>query len=517
MTTPALVRAMLDPAVYPHPVDSVELVETHISWVFLAGDRVWKVKKPVDLGFLDFTSRERRRFFCQEEVRLNRRLAPDVYLGVVDIGGTPDRPRLGGPGQPVPAAFETAVLMRRLPAERMLDRLVQEGRASPALLGEVAAVVAAFHAAAATGGEIDAFAGVEAVGRNWQENFAQTAGFPAALLEPAWREAVGEAVQRFLAAEAGRFAARAAGGRSRDCHGDLQAQHVCCTEPIRIFDCIEFNARFRFGDTAGEVAFLAMDLERLGRADLGVHFLNAYLEESDDWDAVPLLDFYRAYRAWVRGKVLGFQAGTRPERAAEARACFALAARYLAPRPRPRLLAVSGVMGSGKSTLARTVAARLGALVIRTDAVRKRLAGRGLRDRAPDAFGQGLYTPEMTARTYAASLELAGRLLDAGWTVVLDGSFSRAAERRPARALAAGRGLEWALLWCEAPDALIVERLRARAGEGREISDGRPELLAAHRAAFEPPAGEPGVVRVDTGAEPEAAATRTLAALGPRP
>src|SRR5262249_106475 len=199
-----------------------------------------------------------------------------------------------------------AVAMRRLPHDRMLDQLVQEGRAEPALLQAIGAIVARFHAAEPTGGEIDELGGIQTIRANWGENFAQTADPGEDVLQDDWRRRLRAWVDEFLAQEARRFTERVAAGRSRDCHGDLQAQHVCATEPIQIFDCIEFNHRFRYGDTAGEIAFLAMDLDRLGRADLAVTFLNAYLEDSGDFDAVPLLDFYRAYRAVVRRKVLSF-------------------------------------------------------------------------------------------------------------------------------------------------------------------------------------------------------------------
>ena len=492
---PSLVQALLDPVTSPLAAGAeIELIETHISWVFLTGSRVYKVKKPVDLGFLDFTTLPRRRATCEDEVRLNRRLAPDVYEGVVEITGTPGRPRLGGPG-PV---IEVAVLMRRLPADRMLDRLVAAGGVEPALMDVLGATVARFHAQAETGGEIDALGGPETVSRNWEENFAQTSGLPADVLSPSERQLIIDYVRTFLTDQRSRFEQRVAAGHSRDCHGDLQAQHVCCTDPIRIFDCIEFNHRFRFGDTASEIAFLAMDLERLRRHDLAVRFLNAYLEESGDYDAVPLLDFYRAYRAYVRGKVLGFQLAERVELARAARTFFALTLRYARPRGAGRLLVTSGVMGTGKTSVARLAAQRLGAIVVRTDAVRKRLAGISLSTRAHHGFGEGLYTREMSERTYAEALRLATDITAAGWPVIIDGAFARASERAAARALVPAGSPPITILWCDAPDHVIVPRLRRRVEERHEVSDGREELLADHRARYEAPADEPGVVRIDT-------------------
>jgi hypothetical protein len=267
--------------------------------------------------------------------------------------------------------------------------------------------VARFHDAAETGGEIDELGGIETIRRNWEENFAQTDALGPELLPDDTRRRVREYVAAFLEREAARLAARVATGRSCDCHGDLQAQHVCCVEPVQIFDCIEFNHRFRFGDVAGEIAFLAMDLERLGRPDLAIRFLNAYLEENGDYEAVPLLDFYRAYRAWVRAKVLSFQVVDHPEHATKARSLFELAGRFVAPHRRPRLVTTTGVMGTGKSTAARLAAARIGAVVVRTDAVRKRLAGLPLRERVAAGFGEGLYAAEMGRRTYAEAARLA--------------------------------------------------------------------------------------------------------------
>jgi uncharacterized protein len=509
MSSPPIVEALTDPAIYQHAVDRVELVETHISWVFLAGDRVYKVKKPVDLGFLDFTTLERRRLFCEEEVRLNRRLTHDVYLGVVELRGS-NSITFGGPGP----TREVAVVMRRLPADRMLDDLVRRDAAGPELVEELGGIVAQFHAGAPTGGEIDDLGGLSIVRANWDENFAQTAALSAEVLPEESRRALQGWVRAFMEREAARFAARITAGRIRDCHGDLQAQHVCCTEPIQIFDCIEFNHRFRYGDVASEIAFLAMDLDRLGRSDLALRFLNAYLEASGDYEAVPLLDFYRAYRAFVRGKVLSFQIRDRPEAAVKARDRFALAFRYTKRRDAPRLLITTGVIGSGKSTVARAVAARLGAIVVRTDAVRKRMVGLALDTRSDAPFGKGLYSPDVARRTYAETLALATKILDAGWPVLLDGAFASVAQRNQAREVARRGGVPFGVIWCDAPDSVLAERLRRRAHDPREVSDAGPDLLPQHRAHYEPPVGEANVVRIDTTTGVDRAAVEAVSTLG---
>ncbi len=455
-----------------------QIIETHISWVFLTPEYVYKVKKPVDLGFLDFRTLGRRRHFCEEEIRLNRRLAPDTYLGIREI----KRNR---------RTVEVAVWMCRLPEDRMLDRLVAEGRADTGLMEGIGRVIADFHAAAARGRAISHFGSRRVIARNWRENFAQTRRLPPEVLRPDVRESVETWVARFLRENSRRFTERVRAGRIRDCHGDLQAQHVCCTDPIRVFDCIEFNHRFRYGDTASEIAFLAMDLDVLGRPDLAIDFVNAYLDASGDYAAVPLLDFYRAYRAWVRGKVLGMQGETRYARAHD---YFALAAAYAAPRPEARLTVMTGLMGSGKTTVARRLS-REDAITVRTDAVRRQVAAVPWHYRGSAGFGEGLYTPQMTTRTYARCLEIARDLLAARWSVVLDGVYGRRAERDAARALAKDLGVSVQVMWCDPPEQILRERLRRRAADASDLSEGREDLLDAQRAHYESPEGEPSVVR----------------------
>ncbi len=479
----------MTPAPAPEPADlparlhgvfpAEQIIETHISWVFLTPEYVYKVKKPVDLGFLDFRTLARRRHFCEEEVRLNRRLAPDTYLGVKEI-------KRGG------RTVEVAVWMRRLPAARMLDRLVAEGKADAALMERIGRVIADFHAAAAHSRAIDHFGSRGVIERNWRENFSQTRRFPPEVLRPDVRGGVRAYVTRFMREHSKRFTARVRAGRIRDCHGDLQAQHICCTDPIRIYDCIEFNHRFRYGDTASEIAFLAMDLDVLGRPDLAMDFVNAYLDASGDYTAIPLLDFYRAYRAYVRGKVLGMQGEPQRERAHN---YFALAAGYAAPRPAPRLIVMTGLIGSGKTTVARGLSREDG-IVIRTDAGRRQVAGVPWHHRGGAGFGEGLYTPEMTLRTYARCLEIARDLLSAGWTVILDGVYGRRAERDAARALAKELGVAVQITWCDAPDDVLRERLRHRAAQAQDLSEAREDLLDAQKVQYESPRGEPAVVRL---------------------
>jgi aminoglycoside phosphotransferase family enzyme len=299
---PPLIRGLLDPFAYPAPSDRVELVQTHISYIFLVGDRAYKVKKPVNFGFLDYSTLGRREHFCRREVELNRRLAPALYLGVEPIVETPAGERVGAEGVPV----EWCVVMRRLPEDRLLSALLVRGEVADEDIAPVARKVAAFHREAETCGAIDEFGRPETIRVNTDENFHQLAPYVGRTISAAQLARIRDFTDRFLAQKANRFAERIAEQRIRDCHGDLHAASICLTDDIQIFDCVEFNDRFRYGDVASEVAFLAMDLERFGRADLAWRFVETYRQVSGDRLPDDLFQFYLCYRAVVRAKVESF-------------------------------------------------------------------------------------------------------------------------------------------------------------------------------------------------------------------
>ena len=300
---PELVQALLDPKAYPDPPQKVELAQTQMSFIFLADDYVYKVKKPVDLGYLDYTTLEKRRFYCQREVELNRRLCPDAYLGVLPVTRHRGHISLGGQGR----AVEYAVKMRRLPQEAMMNVLLANGRVSSEMLAGVAAKLAEFHQQAETNATIGTFGGLDAITVNTEENFSQTEKYIGRTISREQYRRIRDYTNRFVKENASLFRRRIADGRIRDCHGDLHAAHICFCDGICIYDCIEFNDRFRYGDVASEVAFLAMDLDRYGRADLSGDFVNAYVARSQDRELLALLDFYKCYRAYVRGKVESFK------------------------------------------------------------------------------------------------------------------------------------------------------------------------------------------------------------------
>jgi hypothetical protein len=494
-------QQLLKPAAYPEPTGNVAFVETHISRVYLTDTHVYKLKKPLNLGFLDFSTLERRGFFCAEEVRLNRRFAPDIYLGVAELRNSRGQLRFGGPGR----LEEFAVRMRRLPAARMLDRLLDD--ASPELPAEIerlarhlAPLLASSPACRDEQGE----GSPAMIAANCQENLTQTrVAIGHALTEEAHRTmaAVTAAQLALLGPLLGKRQAR---GFVRDGHGDLHARNICMTEPIQVYDCIEFCRRFRVADVAAELAFLLMDLEFRGRRDLAGRFLATYRERVADPDLLRLLPFYKSYRAWVRGKVETLLADetdvaplTRQQALERSRRYFNLALGYHVP---PMLLLTVGLMGVGKTTLARALAGALGAELLRSDIVRKELAGLPAVVPSPDAFATGLYVPEMSHRTYAELRHRAEQLLRGGKTVIVDASFVRRSERQAFLDLAGELAVPARLLHIYCDRATAVSRLEQRRVEGLDVSDGRPELVAAQTAAFEPLDSGHGLIAIDSSA-----------------
>ncbi len=303
MILPKMVQALLDPKAYSETPQRVELVQTQMSFVFLADDYVYKVKKPVNLGYLDYTTLDKRHFFCQQEVRLNRRLCPDVYLGVVTITRGKGDIVVSGQGK----VIDYAVKMRRLPQARMMNMLLTKDQVSPQMVTRVAQKLAEFHRRAETSTTISTFGNLDTINQNTKENFTQTEKYIDNTISREKHQHIKDYSEHFIGHNAPLFDKRVTDGRIRDCHGDLHAAHICFTNGICIYDCIEFNDRFRYCDTASEVAFLAMDLDHYGRADLSRVFVSAYIDASEGRELKELLKFYKCYRAYVRGKVESFK------------------------------------------------------------------------------------------------------------------------------------------------------------------------------------------------------------------
>lgn len=487
-----LIEALCSPAAYPHEVAAVEHVRTHISHVFLAGDRAYKVKRAVDLDFVDMTALETRRRLCEEEVRLNSRLAPGVYLDALPVTRTPSGSlRIGGEGE----TMEWAVCMRRLPADQMLDVRLDAGAVDHRDVDALVERLARFHEACATGAGIDEHGFPEAVrGRilaNLDEMDLGAEGEALGLFPKQVVAALRRHLLSFLESEAGRLASRVAAGRIREGHGDLHAANICRFEGEWIaFDCIEFRRDFRCLDTAAEVSFLAMDVAAHGCHALGEYLLRQAAVAEDDKEMPRLADLYRPHYAAVRAKVAALaalQSETDEERdrlVTLARRRVNLALGFIAP---PTVVLTCGLPGSGKSVAARAIADALGAAVIRSDVVRKRLAGMAPTDRSGQAAGSTLYGEEMNARTLEAMRFLVEEACDARRSVVVDATNATRAWRDAFRSIAETRGVTAHLLWLDPPHAVIRERLVARATDPAEPSDAGVEVFERAIARFERP------------------------------
>ncbi len=465
------------------------MVQTHISAIFLTGNYVYKIKKPVNFGFLDFTTLEKRKFYCQQEVELNRRLSPDIYLGVIEIRSLEGQILLGiGPGEIV----EYAVVMKQLPPDCTMDQLLVRGALTPEIVKKIADKIARFHAQAMTNPEISAYGAMETVRGNLEENFAQTEKYVGTALAPDLFRDIRDHNRRFLEKNASLLKERVATGKIRDCHGDLHLQHICLTSEILIFDCIEFNERFRFSDVAADIAFLLMDLDFHDASLISADLASFYLEISRDWPIYLLLNFYKSYRAYVRGKVTCFRLddpviSTREKSVAlqEARSYFRLSHHYARKLNLPTLVAFGGLMGTGKSTMARGLSEALGWEWLRSDVFRKELAKIPPVEHRFEEFQQGIYSPDFSSRTYGALFERALEFLRSGRSVILDGSFRTQKDREQARDLASNARADFLLVECQCSEEEIQRRLISRAGKAGEPSDGRWEIFHDQKRNYE--------------------------------
>jgi aminoglycoside phosphotransferase family enzyme/predicted kinase len=499
---PSALAGLLSPEAYPHPAGAVELIETHISWVLLAGDFAYKIKRPVRYPFDDLRSADRRRFFCEEELRLNRRFAPRMYLelcGIVRSGGSV---RIGPPE----GCEDYVVRMRRFPLADELDRLLDARRIEPLELETFGRALAQIHARLPA----------ESAGARWGEPAEIQALLVRNLLECAeaavafgtTREilALRGALERALPAAAATMAVRRAAGRIRECHGDLHCGNLVRFDGRLVaFDSLEYEPRFRWIDVADEIAFLTSDLKARGWPLHAQAFRGGYLAESGDHHACRLLSLYEAHRALVRAKVAALSAAgivdahARETLRIEHSRRIAWAAEALEPRT-PRLLLMTGLAGSGKTWLARQLAERISAVHIRSDVERKRRAG--LREFAPSRSGvaQGIYTAKSTAAVYDDLARAAENVLAGGIAAVIDATFLLRAQRTRFVEIAARMGVPLRLISCEAPQAVLRARILERARNGSDASEANLAVLewqTAHREAVTADE-EIEVIRADT-------------------
>ena len=509
-----LIGALMRSAALGGDVARVELLETHISYVLLNGTFAYKIKKAVDFGFLDFTTLAARRFYCVEELRLNRRLAPDLYLDAVPITGSVDTPIIGGSGP----ALEYAVKMREFPQDALASRMLERGEIGAADIDSLAAKIATFHGAIGVAAVDGPFGTPDAILRLAQQNFAQIRPLLATAAERDEIEVLRTWTEGEHAARHGAFLRRRAQGFVRECLGDLHLNNIARIDgELVIFDCIEFNDAMRWIDVMSEVAFTVMDLQDRGRADLAHRFLNAYLELTGDYAGLAVLSFYVTYRALVRAKIARLRATQLGPVAAsgtllaEYRGYMALARSYAQPR-RPALIITCGLSGCGKTVVSQALLDTIGAVRLRSDVERKRLHGFAALERSDADIASGLYAPVATEATYDRLRTLARDILGTGRNALVDATFLRRSQREPFRALAAQLGIPFVIVAFEAKEATLRERIAQRRASGGDASDADLAVLARQIAAREPLAADEKAFAIVYDAEAPLEAARTPAA-----
>jgi len=480
----SICRAMTDPGFYPHDVVRIERVDTHISAVFLTGKWAYKLKKPVDFGFLDFTRLDDRRRFCECEVSLNRRLSHDIYRDVVDIFETPQKSFSMTTGGRI---AEYAVKMRQLDPDDCLKNRLEQGRVHPDDMKALGEMLAAFYESSNRGPHVDRFGMPETIAYNMEENFEQIGPFVGSVIDREKWECICQVSRSFFKNHLDLFAGRMEAGRIRDGHGDMRTDHVYFDGGIQIIDCIEFNERFRYQDAALDLAFLHMDMEHLGHAELSRVFLSAYAEAAGDPEIYTLLDFYASYRAVIRLKVscLRLPSANDREKAgieADIRNYTEQAYQYALRFSRPTLWIVCGLPATGKSTLADLLQKALSATEIQSDRLRKEIQPADRDTVLP--FGRGLYRREMRQYVYGRMFALAQDFLKHGRSVILDATFSRRKWRDAARQMAQDLDTNVVFVECVCDPRIIRSRLKMRE-QTSGISDARIEHLPDMLADFE--------------------------------
>ncbi|WP_349431612.1 AAA family ATPase [Methylomarinum sp. Ch1-1] len=477
-TLPTLIRSLQNPELYPHPIVRFSLIETHISWVLLTGSYAYKIKKPLNLGFLDFSTLEKRRHFCQEELRLNGRLAPDIYLEVVAIGGGEERPQLNSEGP----AIEYAVKMRQFEPDQTFDRLLQRQQLTTDVIIKTAQIIASFHEHITKAPKKSEFGSPTAVMRPVRENFAQIRQ-QSAITMTAELEQLADWSEREYARNLELFDQRKHNGFIRECHGDLHLGNIAFIDGrIVPFDGIEFNPSLYWIDVISEVAFLVMDLTDKQRPDLAYRFLNEYLQHGGDYAGLKLLPFYLTYRAMVRAKVSAIRASqvstTEPrQKAVSDYRDYLQLARHYTETKKPLMLIMHGVSGSGKSWLSNRIIDHFPVIRIRSDVERKRLFGLTAQQTSQATIDGGIYSAQASALTYHRLLELAAETLSAGYNVIVDATFLQKQQRKPFFQLAQQAAVPFRIVHTIADRQTLLRQIEERAKLQDNVSDADPRVL----------------------------------------
>ncbi len=456
-----------------------KLEETHISWVLISNQYVYKIKKPVNFGFLDYSTLEKRAFFCQKEIELNSRLSKDIYIGVSTIVQTDNGIDIDKDG----ALLDYAVKMKIMPQDRMMDVLLQKNLVTANHLKLLAKIIAKFHQEAETDEQISLFGSIESNKFNTDENFEQTVDAKPQYLTEYQYNKIKEYTDNFYKNNKTLFESRIKNAKIRDCHGDMYSRNICMAsdEKIYIYDCIEFNERFRYSDVASDIAFLLMDLEHYGHYDLSKIFLNYYIDYSQDNDMLGVLNFYKIYRAFVRGKIAYFQ-----NNISEANGYFDLAFSYLPNKFKPTLIMMCGLTGSGKSYVADRLSEKIDAVVLNSDKTRKQLVNMNENQKDLSDFGKGIYTEKMTKLVYETMSKKALDYLRNGQAVILDATYLTSNLRNDVKEKSAALGIKPIIIYVEVNDNKVIEHFKRRENQNNP-SDGRYEIYLKQKKLLELP------------------------------
>jgi uncharacterized protein len=513
-----LIQFLLNPLSYPHKTRNVKHIQTHISDVFIVSPFVYKVKKPVDFGFLDFTSLKKRKYFCEKEVELNRRLC-DIYIGVEEISISDGNYKFGRGDRTI----EYAIRMKRLPDKYFLKNLIQRGHVSLDDLRRIIEKLVEFYESQNHEVTINDFGRPENIKSFIYGNITLVKNFIGSTISSATHEAIKFYNDMFFERNSPLFLERNEKGFIRDCHGDLHLNNINITpEYVCIHDCIEFNDRFRFIDIASDIAFLAMDLDFNGRRDFADFVISEISKKMSDDTIYEVIDFYKCYRAFVRGKVESLRSEEANVPKGEARSShkratdyFRLSLQYALFGSRPALIVIFGMIGTGKSTLAELVPRELNCDVISSDKIRKEMLGIAPTERRYESFDKGIYSEETTDRVYNEIIKMGERAAESGNTVILDASFSKRKYRKLVIKAAKSLGIRLFFIQTKASDKTVMERLLRREIIGKSISDARLELFESFKKGFEEPRElrRNGYLSVSTDKAPELVLSETIVGL----
>ncbi len=497
-------QLLFKPSFWGRYCKKVRLIQTHTSWVFLTGKYAYKIKKPVFFGFLDYTSLESRKHFCEEEFRINQILAPDIYYDVIPIVRRRGKIMLACARQR-DQVLDYAIKMQELPQEAIMTSLLQSHQVNYSMIDQIARIIAGFHNKSTVRNELNKYGDTEIVKYNWDENFAQTEPFIGTTISKKTFNDIKNYIEHFIENNGSLFAKRIADQKVKQCHGDLHSRNIFITDKVYIFDCLEFNPRFAVSDVASEIAFFVMDLEFYQHKHLADFFINRYLHYTGDFELLKVLDFYKCYRAYVRGKVTGFNLNDRGMSKSEkeaakitARKYFQLAEKYIQSlNSQPKLIMVMGLPGVGKTYLAQHLAEHIHAYHLSTDIIRKEMTGMPIEKHCFEGYGKGIYTREVSAQTYQELYQRTNNFLSQGKSCIIDATFLWEKSRAEAKQIADKNHARFYIIDCTCPEKLVMQRMKKREKEF-SLSDATPEIYYRIKDNVEAVKNRSHYLKIDT-------------------